>query len=210
LEPSTRDCFFNGKVVLRQPKSGYRFSVDAVILSYLARPERGDTVLDLGTGCGVIPVLLACRHPDIQLIGVEIQNALATFAKQNVDENQMADRIRILTKDMVDLSLSDIGKPADLVVTNPPYRKLASGRLNADAQRAVARHELKINLPLLLASARRMLRKGGRFAIIYPAARTIDLAAAMRAADLEPKSLTMIHSLASSPARLVVVTGVGG
>ena len=187
MESATRDHFFNGKVVLHQPRHGYRFSVDAVILSSLACPEPGDRVVDLGTGCGVIPILLAYRHPSVRVVGVEIQDALATFAMQNARENQMTDRIRILVKDMAELSLTDIGEPADLVVSNPPYRKMDSGRINADNQRAVARHELKINLNSLLRTARRMLRKSGRFIIIYPSVRTVDLLTAMRGTGLEPQ-----------------------
>lgn len=210
MEPLSRDRFFNGKIVLNQPKSGYRFSIDAVILSHLVCPARGETVLDLGAGCGVIPVMLAFRHPDIRLIGVEIQPSLAELARQNAAHNRMGDRIRILDKDMATLTLADIGGPADLVVTNPPYRKLASGRISADNQRAVARHELKIDLDALLLTARRMLHKSGRFAIIYPSSRTVDLMAAMRSAGLEPKALTMIHSKAGAQARLVAIEGVKG
>jgi tRNA1Val (adenine37-N6)-methyltransferase len=210
MEPLTRNHFFNGKVVLHQPQSGYRFSIDAVILSHLACPQPGESVLDLGTGCGVIPILLAFRHPDLLLTGVEIQASLASLARQNVEENQMAERIRIVEGDMAKLSLTDIGGPVDLVVTNPPYRKLDSGRINADAQRAVARHEIKINLAVLLLTARRMLRKAGRVAIIYPSVRTVDLLTTMRSVGLEPKTLTMIHSTVSAPARLIAVTGNHG
>jgi tRNA1Val (adenine37-N6)-methyltransferase len=210
MEPLTRDRFFRGEIVLHQPRSGYRFSIDAVILSHWAQPASGETVLDMGTGCGVIPIMLAYRHPHIRLIGVEIQPSLATLARQNVAVNQMTDRIHIINKDMGVLSPADIGGPVDLVVTNPPYRKLASGRLNADSQRAVARHELKIDLETLLRTSRRMLGESGRFCIIYPSVRTVDLMAAMRAAGLEPKMLTMIHSNVLSPARLVAVMGVKG
>lgn len=210
MEPLSRDHFFNGNIVLNQPKSGYRFSIDAVILSHLVCPAPGETVLDLGAGCGVIPIMLAFRHPDIHLIGVEIQPPLVDLARQNVAHNRMSDRIRILNKDMASLTLADIGGPADLVVTNPPYRKLASGRINADNQRAVARHELKIDLNALLLTARRMLHQSGRLAIIYPSLRTVDLMAAMRATGLEPKALTMIHSKAGTPARLVTIEGVKG
>lgn len=210
MRSSTCDRFLNGKVILHQPRHGYRFSVDAVILSSLASPAHGDTVLDLGTGCGVIPILLAYRHPSIHLIGVEIQDTLIKYARQNIMENQMAGRIQVIAQDMVKLSIADVGRPVDLVVANPPYRKLDSGRINADTQKAVARHELKINLNLLLATARRMLRKSGRFVTIYPSVRTVDLLAAMRMAGLEPKTLTMIHSTAASAARLVAVTGING
>lgn len=210
MQAQTRDHFFNGSIILNQPKTGYRFSIDAVILSHLACPAAGETVLDLGTGCGVIPIMLAFRHPDIRLIGVEIQPALSDLARRNVADNRMADRIRIIEMDMGKLSLADAGGPVDLVVTNPPYRKLDSGRINADSQRAVARHELKIDLATLLQTTRRMLRKNGRFVIIYPAGRFVDLVAAMRSAGLEPKKLTMIHARPNTPGQLVVMLGVKG
>ncbi len=210
MEPLTRDHFFNGKIVLNQPESGYRFSIDAVILSHLVCPAPGETVLDLGTGCGVIPVMLAFRHPEIRVIGVEIQPALSRLARQNVAENRLAHRVRMIDKDIGELLPADIGGPVDWVVTNPPYRKLDSGRINADSQRAVARHELKTDLDTVLRTARRMLPKAGRFSIIYPSVRSVDLVAAMRSTRIEPKHLTMIHSRAASPARLVVVTGIKG
>jgi tRNA1Val (adenine37-N6)-methyltransferase len=208
MEPLTRDHFFNGRIVLNQPKSGYRFSIDAVILAHLACPAPGETILDLGTGCGVIPIMLALRYPEIRVIGVELQSSLGDLARRNVADNRMTDRVRIVDKDMVDLVPADIGGPVDRVVTNPPYRKRESGRINADSQKAVARHELTIDLESVLMTARRLLRKSGRFCIIYPSVRTVDLMAAMRSTGLEPKTLTMIHAKPAAPARLVAITGV--
>lgn len=210
MESLTRDHFFNGKIILNQPKVGYRFSIDAVILAHLTCPAPSETILDLGTGCGVIPIMLAFRHADVRVIGVEIQASLALLAQRNVVDNRMADRVRILEKDMGQLALADVGGPVDQVVANPPYRKLASGRINADSQRAVARHELKIDLDRLLLTARRMLKKSGRFTIIYPCVRIVDLVSAMRATGLEPKNMTMIHSKPDSPAQLVAIMGVNG
>jgi tRNA1Val (adenine37-N6)-methyltransferase len=210
MEPLTRDHFFNGNIVLNQPGSGYRFSIDAVILSHLICPVPGETILDLGSGCGVIPIMLAYRHPEIRVTGVEIQPALSRLARQNVADNRLADRIRIIGGDMGQLSLADIGGPVDRVVTNPPYRRLDSGRLNANKQRAVARHELKIDLEALLLTTRRVLRNSGRFSIIYPSVRIVDLLAAMRSTGIEPKSLTMIHSKPALPARLVAIEGIKG
>jgi tRNA1Val (adenine37-N6)-methyltransferase len=123
MEPITRDHFFNGDIVLNQPKSGYRFSIDAVILAHIVCPQSGETILDLGTGCAVIPIMLAFRHPDVNIVGVEIQSSLSQLARQNVVANRMADRVRIVDKDMDHLSLADTDGPVDLVVTNPPYRK---------------------------------------------------------------------------------------
>jgi tRNA1Val (adenine37-N6)-methyltransferase len=210
VEPLTRDHFFNGDIVLDQPKSGYRFSIDAVILSHLACPQAGETVLDLGTGCGVIPIMLAFRHPEIRVVGVEIQPALSDLARRNVAANRMAHRVSIVHKDMGRLSLADIGGPVELVVSNPPYRQRGSGRINADSQRAVARHELRVDLETVLITARRMLHTSGRFSIIYPSVRTVDLVAAMRQTGLEPKNLTMIHSRPASSASLVAITGIKG
>ncbi|BBO81679.1 tRNA1(Val) (adenine(37)-N6)-methyltransferase [Desulfosarcina ovata] len=210
MEPVTRDSFFDGRIVLHQPKHGYRFSIDAVILAHLSLPKAGEKVLDLGAGCGVIPIMLAHRHAAIHLTAVEIQSALAGFARQNVTLNQMADRIRIVEKDMAKLSQGDVDGPVDLVVSNPPYRKRDSGRINSNGQRAMARHELTIDLPTLLHTARRLLRKMGRLAVIYPAVRSVDLLSAMRTEGIEPKRLTMVHARAASAAQLVVVAGVNG
>lgn len=210
MEPLTRDYFFNGDIVLNQPKSGYRFSIDAVILSHLARPQAGETVLDLGTGCGVIPIILAFRHPGIRVIGVEIQPSLLDLARQNVAANRMTHRVTMIHKDMGQLTIADIDGPVNLVVTNPPYRQQGSGRINADSQRAVARHELRVDLKTVLVTARRMLHTSGRFSIIYPTVRIVDLMAAMRSTGIEPKKLTMIHSKPATLASLVAITGVKG
>ena len=210
MEPLTHDHFFNGNIVLNQPASGYRFSIDAVILAHLAGPLSGETVLDLGTGCGVIPIMLAYRHPDIRVTGVEIQPALAAAARQNVSANHLSRRVRILEADMRRLTLAEVDGPVDLVVSNPPYRRLNSGRINIHSQKAVARHEIKVDLEGLLATARRMLDLSGRLFVIYPCVRTVDLLKSMRAAGLEPKRLTLIHSNAASPARLVAVSGSKG
>jgi tRNA1Val (adenine37-N6)-methyltransferase len=210
LESLTRGHFFDGAVVLGQPKCGYRFSVDAVLLAHLVDPEPGETVLDLGTGCGVVPVLMAYRQPAIRVVGVEIQPSLSRLARMNVAANQMADRIRILKKDMRKLTLADIGGPVDRVVTNPPYRKRNSGRVNPDGQKAIARHEIKIDLKMLLATACKALKRAGKCCVIYPSVRTADLIAAMRSTGLEPKHLTMIHSNAASAARLVAVVASKG
>lgn len=210
MEPLTRDLFLEGRIFLRQPKHGYRFSIDAVILAHLCCPDPGDIVLDLGTGCGVIPILLAYRHADIRIVGVELQSELSQLAQQNVVDNQMADRVHIIAKDMADLVLADAGGPVNLVVSNPPYRQINSGRINTSSQKAVARHELKVNLDTLLATVRRMLNKSGRFVAIYPSVRAVDLLTAMRADDIEPKRVTMVHAKADAPARLVAIEGVRG
>jgi len=171
----TTDTFFNGKITVRQPLKGYRYSIDAVILAGWVRTGPQDRVLDLGTGCGIIPLVITHRHPGVRLIGVELQPALAELARQNVAENKLERCIDILNMDMKDLDLATLSEPVDVVVTNPPFYRVSSGRINPNSQRAIARHELKANLTDVLTTGGRLLKTGGRFACIYGIDRLVDL-----------------------------------
>ena len=206
----TTDTFFDGKIRVRQNHSGYRFSIDSVLLAYHAVPRSGDKVLDLGTGCGIIPLLLTYRNPEITVCGVEVQAELAELALTNVKENRMDDRITVLCADMKLLEPGITSGPVDMVVCNPPYRQAGSGRINPDEQRAVARHELKINLYDVMKTAHRMLRMAGRFITIYTAERTADILSQMQANGIEPKFIRMIHSGPNTEAKLILVEGVKG
>ena len=108
---------------------GYRFSIDAVLLAYFADPRPGDKVLDLGTGCGIIPLILAYRQPNIAIYGVEVQTKLAELAVSNVRENQLEGRITVFCTDMKLLRPAMTAGPVDLVVCNPPFRRRGSGLL---------------------------------------------------------------------------------
>ncbi|MEW5909358.1 MAG: tRNA1(Val) (adenine(37)-N6)-methyltransferase [Thermodesulfobacteriota bacterium] len=204
----TEDTFFNGAIKVLQDRHGYRFAVDAVILSHFIKSKPGDRILDLGTGCGIIPLILAIRNPGIIISGVELQSVLARLAKRNVKENNLEGRIRIFHLDMKLLSREIIGGAADLVVTNPPYRMARSGKVNPNEQKAIARHEIAITLGDLINVAHRMLKADGRFATIYPAQRTADLLSAMRDSRIEPKRLRSVHSLPEEKGKLVLVEGV--
>lgn len=206
----TIDSFFSGNVRLAQNKTGYRFSIDSMLLAYHCVPRQGDKVLDLGTGCGIIPIILAFRHPNITVYGAEVQSELATLAVTNVKENHMEDCIIVLHSDMKLLKPKITDGLVDIVVCNPPYRKPGSGRINPDEQRAVARHELKVNLPELIQTACRMLRTAGKFITIYTAERTTDILAQMRKDDIEPKFMRMIHSRRNTDAKLILIEGIKG
>jgi len=210
LNSFTTDTFFNGKIRLTQDRSGYRFSIDAVLLAHFADPRSGDKVLDLGTGCGIIPLILAYRQPHISLYGVEVQTALAELAISNVRENRQEDRIAVICTDMRLLKPTMTGGPVDLVVCNPPFRRQGSGRINPDAQRAVARHEIKANLSDIIQSSHRMLRTAGRLILIYTAGRLTGILSRMRIEGIEPKFIRMIHSRQDSEATLILIEGVKG
>jgi tRNA1Val (adenine37-N6)-methyltransferase len=206
----TTDTFFDGKIRITQDRTGYRFSLDAVLLAYFADPRSGDKVLDLGTGCGIIPLILAYRQPHIALYGVEVQTELAELADSNVRENQLEDRITVFCTDMKLLRPDMTAGPVDLVVCNPPFRRQGSGRINPDAQRAVARHEIKANLGEIIQTSHRMLRTAGRLVLIYTAGRLTDILSRMRTDGIEPKFIRMIHSRQDTEAVLILIEGVKG
>ena len=206
----TADTFFNGKLLITQGASGYRYSIDAVVLAHLTDTHAGEKIVDLGTGCGIIPLLLAYRNADIHIYGIEIQDELADLATSNVKANQMQDRITVLCRDMRELKPRMIGGPADVIVCNPPYRKPNSGRLNPNRQKAVARHEIKVSLIDVLQTVRCLLRTAGRFVTIYTAERSAELLSQMRLEGIEPKFMRAIHAQLAAEAKLILVSGTKG
>ncbi len=197
------DCFLEGRLKLIQSRDGYRFSIDAVFLSEFVTIRPEDVVLDLGTGCGIIPLLLLTTRPLSRVFGLEIQRELADQAMRNVSLNGFEDRMKVI--------LGDIKHPpiqknrVDVVICNPPYRKKDSGRLNPDMRRAIARHELLASVDDILRTARNLLRKRGRIAMVYPADRMVDLVARMRRCNLEPKRIQFNYPGYESGAKLVLI-----
>jgi len=206
----SKDKFFNGHIRIKQERRGYRFAIDAVLLAHHACPRPGERVLDLGTGCGIIPLMLAFRHPQVKIFGIEIQEQLAQLAKGNIKANRMQDRIEICCMDMRRLKPQALAGPVDLAVSNPPYRKKGSGRINPDRQKAIAMHEIKNTLLDVVEAARRVLRTAGRLVTIYPAERMIEVLVQLRSSGIEPKRMRMIHSSSAGEAKLFVIEGVKG
>lgn len=210
MDQITTDSFLCGRLKISQTRKGYRFSVDAVIVAESLKPQAGDSILDLGTGCGIISILLAFRNPDITITAVEVQPTLAHLAQKNVHDNGLQERITILEEDMRKLVLPEASTGYNAIICNPPYRRKLSGRINPNSEKALARHEISVNLAQLMGVARKMLITGGRFVTIYPAERLIDLVEHMRTSGFEPKWLRCVHSRFGDKAKLVLVHGVKG
>lgn len=204
----TSDTFFNGRMVVHQMRNGYRFSIDAVLLAATVVPKPGERLLDLGTGCGIIPLIIAFRHPTVHISAVEVQARLADLAHTNFSANHLQERIRLIRGDLRRLRPPANEAPFDWVMCNPPYRPPGSGRTNPNSEKALARHEILVDIAQVIGTAKRMLRTGGRFAAIFPAVRTVDLLHQMRLARIEPKWLQTVHSREGEPARLVMVHGI--
>jgi tRNA1Val (adenine37-N6)-methyltransferase len=210
LQGETLDTILQGHLKIIQPKQGYRFSIDAVLLAGLTMVRPQDRVADLGTGCGVVPLLLASKQSVKHITGIEIQESLVSMAKRNVLINGFEHLICIIRDDLRRLEIARAGGVMDLVVSNPPYRKLLSGRLNPNSGKAIARHELLATLADVIRSAAQLLPQKGRLAIIYPARRLASLLIEVSLGGFAPKRLTLIHSTLDAEARLVYLESIKG
>ena len=206
----TKDSLFGGRLHVRQPRSGYRFSMDAVALAGLADMAAGDRVLDLGTGCGIIPLMLAFRYPGITVYGVEIQKNQADLAAENVADNRLENRVTILHQDIKTLTPSQTFGAVDMVVCNPPHIEKSRGRINPNNQAAISRHEIKITLKELIRVSEQMLAPMGKLLIIFPCQRLADLMEQMRICAIEPKEMHIIYTKADAIAKRVLLKGVKG
>lgn len=204
----TMDAFMDGRLHLIQSRDGYRFSVDALLLSEFVTIRPGDVLVDLGTGCGVIPFILLLTRPVAFAVGVEIQPDLANQARRNIILNGFKKNMAVVLGDVRRLPLRS--HSADVVLCNPPYRKKGSGRVNPDPQRAIARHEITLLLDDILEAAGRLLKHGGRLAVIYPASRLADALVRMRGFRLEPKRIRVIYPSSEREAKLILIEATYG
>ena len=200
----TLDTFFDGRLQILQKKKGYRFSIDAVLLGQFSRIRKNEKVVDLGTGCGILPLLLSQTTKPHSFVGVEIQKELAELANKNVRLNHLEDRVWILQKDFRELKEAFPPGSFDVVLSNPPYRKYRTGRVNPAMDKAIARHEIKGTLEDLISIASYLLPPKGRCYLIFPALRTVDLLVVLRSQKLEPKRLQFVHPHIGEEAKFIL------
>ncbi len=204
----SKDLLFNESISIKQKNKGYRFSVDPIILAGIINVPEDAKVADFGTGCGIIPIVLCKKFHKINVVGIEIQKDLAHIATQNIKDNGFRDRVKIENIDISDIS--DISQRGvyDFIVSNPPYIKQGSGRLNSVEEVLIARHEIKITIKNLLSVASKALKNKGRIAIIFPANRLSELINEFKNSNIAPKNLTIIYSKPGKNAELVLLEGV--
>jgi tRNA1Val (adenine37-N6)-methyltransferase len=199
---------FEGRLNLYQYTSGYRFSIDSLLLASFARERLSGTVADLGTGSGVLPVLLARSQKIDTLTGFEIQAELVKLAQRNIDLNNLQQQVSIAQTDVKKIRSLHAAESFESVITNPPFYLLGSGRINPDSQDAAARHELLGTLHDFVSAAVYLLKNGGKFCAIFPAGRSADLLCTLRENRIEPKVLRWVHSRLEEPAVMLLVEGV--
>lgn len=210
MNDETLDTLVNGRLRLYQSRTGYRFSLDALLLAHFVTVKARQRVVELGAGNGAVSLLLSHLHPTATLTGLEVQPAMAERARRAVALNNLQERIAIVAGDLREIGALLQPSSFDVAVSNPPFRKPTSGRISSNHERQMARHELAGGLADFIAAAAYLLRPKGRLALIYLAERAVELLAALRTAGLEPKRLRWVHSFAQDGALLVLVEAVKG
>jgi tRNA1Val (adenine37-N6)-methyltransferase len=198
-------------IKIYQSKTGYRFSVDSLLLFDFVDLKKTDTIGDLGAGSGIVGILLARKYHEATVTLFELQQSLIELAERNILLNHLEDRVNVTPCDLR-TSPGAYAEPQsyDLVVSNPPFRKMKSGRLNTGEERSIARHEIRLGLDELIKTASYLLRGRGRFSIIYHPNRLSELIAALKKQAMEPKRLRFVHSSVSSEAKMVLLDAVKG
>ena len=193
MKDETTDSLFDKGICIIQDRFGYRFSVDSVLLAYFARIKRHDHVVDLGTGNGVIALLLSKINPESMFLAVEIQSRLADQALRNSIINRVDQRLKVMHEDLQNLPQLFQPNSFDVIISNPPYRAMNSGRVNPNPCRARARHEIFTSLETFISVAGILLKNGGRAYFVLPSFRLAELIPFLKKHHLEPKTLQLLH-----------------
>lgn len=188
-----------------QPRYGYRFSLDPLLLCEFAAIRAGEKAVDLGAGCGIIPLVLARKAQRSRLVGVESQVKMAEYAERNVVLNGLTERVDIRHADILDAKKHFPASSFDLVVANPPYRKRGTGRISPKPGRDLARHESTAALSDFLATAKYLVTLSGRICFIYHPSRLAEFLTEAGIMKLSPVRLRMVHGNSTAEARMFLV-----
>ncbi len=199
----------NGYRIIQNPDK-FCFGIDAVLLSGFARIKSGAGVIDLGTGTGIIPILLAAKTNAAHLTGLEIQAESADMARRSVQLNSLENKIDIVTGDIRDAGKIFAPSSFDVVTSNPPYMIGNHGIANSDQSRAIARHELLCTLEDVVKAAAVLLRQGGSFFMVHRPFRLPEIITQMSKYKLEPKRMRLVYPRIDKEPSLVLIEGVLG
>jgi len=201
------DLHRNGYLLIQDPKR-FCFGVDAVLLSGFAKAEKGDTVLDLGTGTGVIPILMEAKTNAAHFTGLEIQEESAEMAQRSVLLNGLEDKIDIVCGDIKEADVIFKGQQFDVITTNPPYMNDGGGIKNDYSPKAIARHEVLCSLEDIARVSAKLLKFGGKLYMIHRPHRITDILCTLRQYKIEPKVIRFVHSYADKEPVMVLVEAV--
>ena len=207
MEDETLDDLQLGGIYVIQKKDAFRFGVDAVLLANFARVKRDMTVIDLCTGTGIVPFVLAGKTAAAHITGVEIQNEMVEMANRSTQYNKLERRVDFINGDLKDLKLLKNLTKADVITVNPPYKLQNSGIINLDDKNAIARHEICCTLEDVIIACRVLLKDNGRMYMVHRPDRLADILCTMRKHKIEPKTIRMIHPNTKKAPNIVLVEG---
>lgn len=203
------DLQCKGYEIIQDPKR-FCFGVDAVLLAHYARVKEGDRVLDLGTGTGIIPILLNAITPGAHFTGLEIQAASVDMAKRSVLLNGIGDKVDMIEGDIKEAAALFDAASFQVVTSNPPYMTNQHALQNDYEPKTIARHEVLCTLEDVVAAAAKLLVPGGRFYMIHKPFRLPEIISVMKEYRIEPKELRMIHPYVDKEPTMVLIGGVRG
>ena len=211
LRPEERldDLQINGYEIIQHPGK-FCFGMDAVLLANFARVKEQEKALDLGTGTGIIPILLTAKTEGQSFVGLEIQEESADMARRSVAHNHLDEKVEIVTGDIKEAA--EIFGPVsfDVITVNPPYMIGQHGIANASDTKAIARHEVLCTLDDVLRESAKLLKPKGRFYMVHRPFRLAEILSKMVATGIEPKRMRMVHPFIDKEPNMVLIEGLRG
>ncbi|MDD5935290.1 MAG: tRNA1(Val) (adenine(37)-N6)-methyltransferase [Clostridiales bacterium] len=195
--------------IIQNPEK-FCFGMDAVLLSGFAKVKEGESVLDLGTGTGIIPILLEAKTKGEKFTALEIQEESADMARRSVLLNHLEDKISIVTGDIKEANQLFKAASFDVITTNPPYMDNHHGLVNPNMPKAIARHELLCNLEDVIGQAAKLLKPNGRFYMVHRPHRLVDIMTTMKKYKLEPKRMRLVYPYVDKEPNMVLIEGLRG
>lgn len=193
-----------------QKKKGFCFGMDAVLLSGFAQVKQKERMIDLGTGTGILPILLEAKTEGESFTGLEIQEEIAEMALRSVRLNRLEDKVFIVQGDIKEASRICGKASFDVVTSNPPYMVAKQGLENPDSVKAVSRHEILCTLKDVVREASLLLKPGGRFYLVHRPRRLAEIICVLKEHRLEPKRMKMVHPFVDREANMVLIEAVRG
>lgn len=211
LLPGERlDDLQRNQLKLIQNPEKFCFGMDAVLLSGYASVRRGERCLDMGTGTGIIPILLSAKTEGREFVGLEIQEESADMARRSVAGNGIEDRVKIVTGDIKEASGLFGASSFDVVTSNPPYMSGGHGLQNMDSPKTIARHEVLCSFAELAREAARVLRPGGKFYLVHRPFRLPEIIRDLSDQGLEPKNMRLVYPYVDKEPNMLLLTAVKG
>ena len=211
LRPGERldDLNRNGYKIIQNPEK-FCFGMDAVLLSGFAKVKTGENALDLGTGTGIIPILLEAKTDGKHFTGLEIQEESADMARRSVSYNHLEEKISIVQGDIKEADRLFALASFDVITSNPPYMTGNHGLVNPQIPKAIARHEVLCTFDDVARQAARLLKPGGRFYLVHRPFRLAELIVTLSKYHLEPKRMKLVHPFADKEPNMVLIEAIRG